>query len=256
MTDVQSREPATRTQTTPSTPSYDVRGLTDPAKYDRLVELDATHAWWQVDGPTCWLHQLNGVRVPYFRHILSGFAGKRILDVGCGGGIFSEALAREGASVLGFDASRRSLGAAIEHARRAGLAIDYREGLAETFEPEEQFDAVMAVDILEHVEDVDLALAMCSRALKQGGILGFLTHNQTLEAFEHLVWQGEYRLGVIPKGTHDFHKFLTPEDLGERMRRRGLRLIETRGIEAHLDNPGVRLVSSTGVSYLGYAVKL
>jgi len=162
---------------------------------------------------------------------------------------------RDGASVLGLDASLRSLHAAIEHARQAGLAIDYREGFAETFEPEEQFDVVMAVDILEHVEDVDLALAMCSRALKQGGILGFLTHNQTLEAFEKLVWHGEYRLGVTPKGTHDFHKFLTPDDLGERMRRQGLRLIETRGIEAHLDDPGIRLVSCTDVSYLGYAVK-
>lgn len=254
MTDVNAPEGG-GAATAATAPRYDVRQLADPAKYDRLVELDSATVWWQPDGPVQGLHMLNEVRVPYFREVLGGLAGKRILDVGCGGGIFSEALAREGASVLGFDASPRSLEAAVAHARECGLQIEYREAFAETFEPEGEFDAVLAVDVLEHVEDVDLTLAMCVRALKPGGIFGFLTHNQTLDAFEELVWRGEYGLGVIPKGTHDFHKFLTPEDLGERMARQGLALAETRGIAADLDNPGVRLVESTAVSYLGYGVK-
>jgi 2-polyprenyl-6-hydroxyphenyl methylase / 3-demethylubiquinone-9 3-methyltransferase len=236
-------------------PRYDLRKLADPAKYDRMVELDSGMVWWRHDGPMQGLHTLNEVRVPYFHDVLGGLAGKRILDVGCGGGIFAEALAREGASVLGFDAAPRSLEAAIEHARDCGLEIEYREAFAETFEPEEEFDAVLAVDILEHVDDVDQTLAMCSGALAPGGIFGFLTHNQTLAAFEALVWRGEYGLGVIPKGTHDFHKFLTPEDLGERMARQGLELVETRGIAADLGSRAVQLGESVDVSYLGYAVK-
>ncbi|MDX6644987.1 MAG: 2-polyprenyl-6-hydroxyphenyl methylase / 3-demethylubiquinone-9 3-methyltransferase [Miltoncostaeaceae bacterium] len=233
---------------------FDVRKLDDPDKYERLVEL-APAIWWDPAGPLGGLHLLNEVRVPYFEQVLGGFAGKRILDVGCGGGIFSEALARGGASVVAFDASPRSLEAAIAHARESGLEIDYRHALAESFEPGEQFDAVMAVDVLEHVADVDAALDTCARALRPGGVFGFLTHNQTLRAFEELVWIGEYQLGFIPKGNHDFHKFLTPEDLGTRMAERGLRPVEMRGVAFDLDVPRAMLSESTEVSFLGHAIR-
>ena len=235
--------------------SYDVRNLTDPAKYDHLVELESPAIWWNHSGPLGGLHLLNQVRVPYFDDVLGGFAGKRILDVGCGGGIFSEPLARGGASVVAIDASPGSIQGAIEHARAAGLDIDYSVALAETYEPARQFDAVMAVDVLEHVDDVDATLAMCARALKPGGILGFLTHNQTLKAFEELIWAGEYQLGFIPKGNHDFHKFLAPADLAQRMRTHRLQLVETKGVAFDLDTPRTLLVDSTDVSYLGYATK-
>lgn len=235
--------------------AYDVRKLSDPAKYDRLVELDSTSVWWELGGPLGGLHLLNEVRVPYFDRVLGGYAGKRILDVGCGGGVFSEALARAGAHVVGFDASERSLEAAREHAREAGLELDYRLALAEQFEPDETFDVVTAVDVLEHVEDVDATLDMCASALEPGGVFGFLTHNQTLEAFEELIWQGEYHIGFIPKGNHDFHKFLDPDDLAQRLAVRGLRLIETRGIGFDLAVPAATLIDSVQVSYIGYAIK-
>jgi 2-polyprenyl-6-hydroxyphenyl methylase/3-demethylubiquinone-9 3-methyltransferase len=240
---------------TTGTTIYDVRRLPDPAKYDRLVELESPAVWWELGGPFGGLHLLNEVRVPYFEEVLGGFAGKRILDIGCGGGVFSEALARGGAQVVAFDASERSLEAAREHAESAGLQIEYRVARAEDFVPEGEFDAVMAVDILEHVDDVDATLEMAAAALASGGTLGFLTHNQTLAAFEELIWQGEYEVGFIPKGNHDFHKFLTPDDLAGRLATNGLKIADTRGIGFDLKTPRAFLTDSTDVSYLGYAVK-
>jgi 2-polyprenyl-6-hydroxyphenyl methylase/3-demethylubiquinone-9 3-methyltransferase len=236
--------------------TYDVRKLPDPAKYDRLIELESEAVWWELTGPLGGLHLLNQVRVPYFEQVLGGYGGKRILDIGCGGGIFTEALVRGGASVVAFDASERSLQAAKDHARDAGLQIDYRLSTAEEFDPgEEPYDAVMAVDVLEHVEDVDATVAMAARALKPGGVFGFLTHNQTLAAFEELIWQGEYQVGFIPKGNHDFHKFLSPEDLGRRLAANGLQIVETKGIAFDLEQPRAYTVDSTEVSYLGHATK-
>jgi 2-polyprenyl-6-hydroxyphenyl methylase/3-demethylubiquinone-9 3-methyltransferase len=236
--------------------TYDVRKLPDPAKYDRLVELESEAVWWELTGPLGGLHLLNQARVPYFEQVLGGYADKRILDIGCGGGIFTEALARGGATVVAFDASERSLQAAKDHARQTGLQIDYRRSTAEEFDPGDQpYDAVMAVDVLEHVEDVDATIGMAARALKPGGVFGFLTHNQTLAAFEELIWNGEYQVGFIPKGNHDFHKFLTPEDLTRRLATNGLRVTQIRGIAFDLEQPRAYLTDSTEVSYLGHAIK-
>jgi 2-polyprenyl-6-hydroxyphenyl methylase/3-demethylubiquinone-9 3-methyltransferase len=240
---------------TSASPTYDLRNMAEPEKYDRLVELESPAVWWELTGPLGGLHLLNEVRVPYFEEALGGFADKRILDIGCGGGVFSEALARGGADVVAFDASERSLEAAREHAQRAGLRIDYRLARAEEFRPEGEFDAVMAVDVLEHVEDVDATLETAAGVLAAGGVFGFLTHNQTLAAFEELIWQGEYELAFIPKGNHDFHKFLTPEDLAARLAANGLRIADMRGIAFDLEAPRAFLTESTEVSYLGFAVK-
>jgi 2-polyprenyl-6-hydroxyphenyl methylase/3-demethylubiquinone-9 3-methyltransferase len=235
--------------------TYDIRNLADPAKYDRLVEIDSPAVWWELAGPLGPLHLVNDVRVPYFERALGGFAGRRILDVGCGGGIFAESLARGGADVVGFDASARSLEAAREHARQSGLDIDYRFARAEEFDPGETFDAVIAVDVLEHVDDLDRTLDMCAAAVRLGGLFGFLTHNQTLVAFEELIWNGEYRSGLIPKGNHDFHKFISPDELSRRVAARGLQVVEVQGLELDMNPPGVRIGASTEVSYIGYAIK-
>ena len=236
------------------TVTYDVRGLEDPGKYDRMVDLESPSIWWKPEGPFGGLHLLNEVRVPYFERVLDGFDGKSVLDVGCGGGIFAEALARGGARVVGIDASERSLESARTHAAEQGLDIDYCYARAEEFVPDERFDAVMAVDVLEHVEDVDRTLDACARALRPGGVLGFLTHSQTPEAFTELIWKGEYEIGFIPKGNHDFHKFLTPEDLNERLAARGLRTQDIQGVAFDLDAPRALLSASPAVSYMGYAV--
>lgn len=237
------------------TVTYDVRRLDDPLKYDRLVELESPTIWWKLDGPLGGLHLLNEVRVPYFERALGGFDGKAILDVGCGGGIFAEALAGGGARVVGIDASERSLESARAHAAEQGLDIDYRYARAEEFDDDDGFDAVMAVDVLEHVEDVERTLDACARALRPGGVLGFLTHNQTPEAFSELIWKGEYEIGFIPKGNHDFHNFLAPEDLNERLAARGLRTQDIQGVAFDLDAGRALLSASSAVSYMGYAVK-
>jgi len=235
--------------------SYDVREFEEPAKYDRLVELESTAVWWDVQGPLGGLHLLNEVRVPYFERVLGGFAGKRVLDVGCGGGVFAEPMAAAGASVVGIDPSVRSLESAREHAAQVALDIDYRVADAETFETDERFDAVMAVDVLEHVEDLDATLAACSRVLEPGGVFGFLTHNQTLEAFDLYIWQGEYQIGFIPKGNHDFHKFIRPDELSERMSAVGMQTADIAGITFDLENLRAVHAGTPQTSYLGYAVK-
>ena len=114
-----------------TSPKIDLRGLEDPAKYDRLVELQSQAAWWDLKGPLGGLHLLNQIRVPYFEQTLGGYAGKRILDIGCGGGIFAEAAARMGAEVVAIDPSKRSIEAAEEHARQQGLMIDYQFAYAD-----------------------------------------------------------------------------------------------------------------------------
>jgi 2-polyprenyl-6-hydroxyphenyl methylase / 3-demethylubiquinone-9 3-methyltransferase len=236
-------------------PEFDLRGMPEPAKYDRLVEMQSPDVWWTLEGPLGGLHLLNALRVPYFEKILGGHAGKRILDVGCGGGIYAESAARAGAEVVGIDPSPRSIEAARGHAKQQGLKIDYRVGTAEEFTTDKPFDAVMAVDVLEHVEDLDASLDACARALKPGGVFGFLTHNQTLEAFTFLIWKGEYELGFIPKGNHDFHKFIPPADLEARLRARSLRPAELRGLQFDLDAGRVEFAPTPAISYIGYAVR-
>ena len=235
----------------------DLRNLEEPAKYDRLVEMYSQAAWWDTTGPLGGLHLLNAVRVPYFEHVLRGYGGKRILDVGCGGGIFAEAAARAGAQIVAIDPSAQSVKVARERASAQGLRIDYQVAYAEQFETAEPFDAVFAVDVLEHVADLDATLDTCARLLKSGGVFGFLTHNQTLEAFTFLIWQGEYHLGFIPKGNHDFHKFIPPDALEDRLRKRGLQTREIRGLEYRLDAdpPRVEFAATPAISYIGYALK-
>lgn len=235
----------------------DLRGLEDAAMYDRLVELQSQAAWWDPTGPLGGLHLLNEIRVPYFEKALGGYAGKRILDVGCGGGIFAESAARAGSQVVGVDPSERSLEVARDRARQQGLQIDYQFAYAETFRTDELFDAVFAVDVLEHVANLDATLDACARALKPGGLFGFLTHNQTLEAFTFLIWQGEYHLGFIPKGNHDFHKFIRPEDLKERLAGRALWTVEVEGLEwlLNANPPRVVFAPTPAISYIGYALK-
>jgi len=234
-------------------PPYDVRRLEDPAKYDRLTELEPD-MWWNPHGPHGGLHLVNELRVAYFERALAGYAGKRILDVGCGGGIFAEALAGAGGVITGIDASRYSIEKARSHAASQGMEIDYVVAAAETFQGEEQFDAVFAVDVLEHVADIELTLDTCARLLKPGGVFGFLTHNQTREAFEALIWEGKYQRQVIPKGTHDFHKFITPADLEKWLGTRNLTTVECQGLWFDMQSGVFEFVSDTTITYLGYAV--
>ena len=225
----------------------DVRGMPEHEKYDQASTLDPEH-WYR---PEMGLQRLERLRFPYFERHFGPFTGRRVLDVGCGGGILSESLAGAGARVVALDPSSRTVEVARAHAATLGLAIDYRVGFAEDQAFDGEFDAVFAVDVLEHVADLGRTLDVCVRALRAGGHFGFLTHNQTLEAFTEIIWRWEY-LGDSAKGGHDFHKFITPADLQARLAERGLAVRDLSGI-AWTDPP--TLVPETTVSYLGYAEK-
>src|SRR6266576_2007948 len=209
-----------------------VGGLSEPDKYDRLVER-VPGVWWSDAGPFVGLHQLNLLRVDYFRAAFGGFGGKRALDVGCGGGILSEALVREGAIVTGVDPSEKSLAS-------GGLGAG--------------FDLVLAVDVLEHVDDLDSTLDAISTVLAPGGALGFLTHNRTLAAFLELIWDEEYVRHSMPEGFHEFARFITPAELADGLARHAMVVQEVKGVTRAPD--GSRsLVDDTTITYIGWALR-
>ena len=233
-------------------------GLPEPDKYERMVEQDPD-VWWSDRGPFQGLHELNVARVDYFRRVFGGFAGKRVLDVGCGGGILAEALAREGARVTGVDPSEKSLAVARAHAARSRLKIDYRSGTAEGLSAAGfagAFDLVFAVDVLEHVDDLERSLGAIARLLAPGRAVGFLTHNRTAAAFLQLIWAEEYVEHTMPEGFHEFRRFITPGELTEALGRKGLAVQELRGVARAADGSGRRLLSDDlSVTYLGWALK-
>ncbi len=231
----------------PPRPKRDVRQLAEPAKYDEASTLDPEF-WYR---PDMGLQQLERLRFPYFVQKFGPLSGRRALDVGCGGGILAEDLAAAGAHVVAIDPSAKTIEVARAHAASRGLSIDYRVGFAEDLAETAAYDAVFAVDVLEHVADLARTLDTCALALKPGGHFGFLTHNQTLEAFTEIIWKWEY-LGEAAKGGHDFHKFITPADLTGLLAERGLVVRDITGI-AWTDPP--TLVPEPTVSYLGYAEK-
>jgi len=235
-----------------------VGGLPERDKYERLTAR-VPGIWWSDAGPFVGLHQLNVLRVDYFRRVFGGFQGKRCLDVGCGGGILAEALARGGATVTGVDPSEKSLTAARDHAAGAGLAIDYRTGTAETLATSgigEPFDLVFAVDVLEHVDDLDRTLAAIARVLAPGGGLGFLTHNRTIAAFLQLIWEEEYVQHTMPEGFHDFARFITPDELTEGLSRRGIVVQDLQGVaRARPEGEQRVLTDDLSVTYLGWALR-
>lgn len=233
-------------------------GLSEPEKYERLVER-LPGVWWSETGPFAGLHELNAVRVEYFRAVFGGFGGKRALDIGCGGGILAETLATEGATVTGIDPSEKSLAEAREHAQRSGLAIDYRAATAEDLASRgftEPFDLVFAVDVLEHVDDLDRTVAAIGTVLAPGGGLGFLTHNRTIAGFLQVIWTEEYVQHTMPEGFHDFRRFITPDELSERLARNGMVVQAMKGIARAGDGGGRRvLIDDLSVTYLGWALR-
>jgi 2-polyprenyl-6-hydroxyphenyl methylase/3-demethylubiquinone-9 3-methyltransferase len=231
----------------PAQKKGDYRGLRECEKYD-ATSSQTPECWYD---PQMGLQRLERLRFPYFEAQLGPFAGKRVLDVGCGGGILAEDLARAGARVTGVDVSAVTLELARRHAQEIGLAIDYRHGFAEEMSFDGEFDIVFAVDSLEHVDDLDRTLSAIARALVPGGSVGFLTHNQTPDAFMEIIWKWEYE-GESAKGSHDFHKFIAPADLSQRLAGLGVRVGHVQGI-AWTDPPS--LVDDPRISYMGAARK-
>ncbi len=192
------------------------------ARFDRLAR-----EWWDPNGPMRPLHRLNPLRLQYVRdeacrrfgrdwrqaRPLEGLAA---LDVGCGGGLLSEPLARLGATVVGLDPAPTNIAVARRHAERSDLAIDYREEEVEDVARRgERFDLVLAMEVVEHVADVPAFVGACCRAVKPGGLLVMSTLNRTLRAYALAIVGAEYILGWLPRGTHRWEKFVTPDELAD-----------------------------------------
>ena len=198
--------------------------------------------WWDERGEMRMLHRLNPVRLGYIRDRaavrfardpkhLDSLAGLRILDIGCGGGILSEPLARLGAAVVGADPSEANIAAAQRHAAEAGVAVDYRCTTAEALaDAGERFDIVLAMEVVEHVADRGLFVRRAAEMVKPGGLMIAATINRTLKSFALAIVAAEYVLGWLPRGTHRWDKLVTPDELERAMEAGGLHAVDGTGV--------------------------
>ena len=212
----------------------------DPVEVDRFARIAGE--WWDPAGKFAPLHRLNPVRIGYVRDrvaahcrrdALSGtpLAGLSLVDIGCGGGLLCEPMRCLGATVTGIDAASDNIEVAAAHAARQGLAIDYRRSTAEALvSAGQRFDIVLALEIVEHVADADLFLRSCSLLVKPGGLLFLSTLNRTAKAWALAIAGAEYVLGWLPRGTHDWRKFLKPSEVARALRARDMDVREIVGV--------------------------
>src|SRR5437588_3616839 len=212
----------------------------DEAEVARFSALAAE--WWDPRGKMAVLHKFNPVRLAYIRDAACKRFGRnakqrdclkdlRILDIGCGGGILCEPLARLGANVLGADPAEKNIAAAKLHAEQSSLALDYRVTSAEALaDAGERFDLVLAMEVVEHVADVKLFVKRCAEMVKPGGLMIAATINRTLKSFALAIIGAEYVLRWLPRGTHQWDKFVTPDELEIAMERAGLATTDERGV--------------------------
>ena len=222
------------------------------AKFDRLAD-----RWWDPNGPMGPLHRMNPTRIGWITARLPPMAGLRILDVGCGAGLASEALARAGATVTGLDAAPETLAAARAHAAAGGLAIDYRDGAPEHLLAvgEAPFDAVLALEVIEHVADRAAFCRHLAALVRPGGSVFLSTLNRTPRSFLLAKLGAEYLLRLLPIGTHDWRMFVRPAELGAELRGVGLRVADIAGMTMNPLSGGWRISKDVGVNYLMMARK-
>jgi 2-polyprenyl-6-hydroxyphenyl methylase/3-demethylubiquinone-9 3-methyltransferase len=239
----------------------------DVARFDRLGEL-----WWDASGKMGILHEINPIRVDYIcdhacrrfridgerrdRHGVQPLEGLRIVDIGCGGGILTEALTELGARMTGIDPAPNNIVVASRHAERSGLSIDYRNTTAEALADEgARFDIVVAMEVLEHVEGQKDFVATLARMVEPGGLLFLATIDRTLKSYALAIIGAEYVLGWVPRGTHDHDKFVRPDELSAWLRRAGLREIDRSGMSFQPLTRRWRRSHDTDVNYMMAAAK-
>jgi 2-polyprenyl-6-hydroxyphenyl methylase / 3-demethylubiquinone-9 3-methyltransferase len=237
----------------------------DPDEVRRFSRLAAQ--WWDARGPMAALHKFNPVRLAYIRdraaeHFgrdsarLDSLSGLRVLDIGCGGGILSEPLARLGARVLGADPSESNIAIAKHHAERAGLAIDYRASAAEALaQSGETFDIVLAMEVIEHVVNVGQFIELVAGMVAPGGLLFVATLNRTAKSFALAIVGAEYILRWLPRGTHRWEKFVTPNELEIAIEQSGLKSVDESGVIYNLFADRWQLSADTDVNYMMVAEK-
>ena len=228
----------------------------DPLELAKFSEL--AHRWWDPDSEFRPLHQINPLRLDWIDGH-ARLAGKRALDVGCGGGILSDSMARRGASVLGIDLATKPLRVAQLHAMEAGTtSVEYREVAAEALAAESPagFDVVTCMEMLEHVPEPASIVRACATLVKPGGWVFFSTINRNAKAFLMAIVGAEHVLELLPKGTHEYARFIRPSELAQWCRDAGLDLVDARGLEYNPITRRYRLSADTSVNYLVACRKL
>ena len=217
-------------------------------KFNNLAE-----KWWDTSGPMAPLHGLNSLRVPFIQETLNSPSTNRprmdVLDVGCGAGILSESMASLGYQVVATDPAIRNIEIARNHAQLMSLEIDYQEGLIENLELK-TFDAILVMEVVEHVPDVQELLNECIKRLKPGGHLFVATINRTLTSFVTAIVGAEYIFRMLPRGTHEWSKFVKPEEIINPLTRSNMALVKTSGISVNPFGPRFRLTGYIGVNYM------
>jgi 2-polyprenyl-6-hydroxyphenyl methylase/3-demethylubiquinone-9 3-methyltransferase len=243
----------------PSSASVDPE---EAAFYQRLAA-----KWWDASGPFWPLHRLNTVRIGYLRASLEQhfgastnpmrpLAGLRILDIGCGGGLLSEALAKLGADVHGVDIVEKNLSVARLHAESQGLVIRYQTGTAEELsQTGAQYDAVMNLEVVEHVADIGSFLAACCRLVRPGGLMAIATLNRTALAFLGAIVLGEYVMGWLPRGTHRWSRFCKPKELERMLNQHGMDVIDRIGVRINPVTRSFTLSRFQAINFMMVATK-
>ncbi|HEY3638705.1 MAG TPA: bifunctional 2-polyprenyl-6-hydroxyphenol methylase/3-demethylubiquinol 3-O-methyltransferase UbiG [Rhizomicrobium sp.] len=246
-----------RSQTDDSAPP---RSSIDAREVEKFAALAGE--WWDPDGKFAPLHRLNPVRLAFIRDVASRhfardtkaiapFSGLTLIDIGCGGGLVTEAMSRQGFDVLGIDAAEENIAAASAHAREMAAPPTYRCAPAEEFIPQQRsFDLVLALEILEHVADRGDFLETCSQLIKPGGLIILATLNRTLKSLALAKFGAEYILRWLPPETHDWNKFVSPEQLTSELQGLGLTNFETRGIVFDPLAWSWQLSGDTGINYM------
>ena len=222
----------------------------DPAELEKFSAL--AHRWWDADGEFRPLHQINPLRLDWINS-LSPLSGARVVDIGCGGGILSDSMARKGAHVLGVDLASKALRVARLHALDAHTPnIEYREVSAEMLAAElpGHFDTVTCMEMLEHVPDPASVVKACADLVKPGGWVFFSTINRNTKAFMFAIVGAEYLLKLLPRGTHEYAKMIRPSELASYCRAAGLDVRHTRGMEHNPLTQRFWLSADTSVNYL------
>ncbi|MES2480498.1 MAG: bifunctional 2-polyprenyl-6-hydroxyphenol methylase/3-demethylubiquinol 3-O-methyltransferase UbiG [Pseudomonadota bacterium] len=222
----------------------------DPAELAKFSEL--AHRWWDPESEFAPLHHINPLRLEWINGQCP-LDGLRVLDVGCGGGILSDSMARKGASVLGIDLAGKALRVAQLHALEAQTPnIAYREVAVEALAEEapESFDAVTCMEMLEHVPDPASVVRACSQLVKPGGWVFFSSINRNLKAFLFAIVGAEYVLRLLPRGTHEYNKLVRPSELARDCRAAGLDVTQTRGMEYHPLTRRYWISHDTSVNYM------
>ena len=228
------------------TPNVDYQEL---AKFEELA-----HRWWDPESEFKPLHNINPLRLDYIEQ-RAGLAGKRVVDVGCGGGILSESMATRGAEVVGIDMGEAPLGVARLHMLDSGVKVDYRRMTAEELAAEApaSFDVVTCMELLEHVPDPGSTVNACATLVRPGGHVFFSTINRNPKSYALAIIGAEYILGLLPKGTHDYAKFIRPAELGRWLRASVLELTDLTGMTYNPLTRRYKLGSDVDVNYLAHA---